>query len=68
MTEAAVTAGCGNDCKTTIARLKQVVWARERDLKDCANELCYRCGAYQQEHAGACNGCRWAPIRRGEYE
>ena len=30
-----------------------------RDLKDCRNELCLRCGEYKQRHLGACDGCRW---------
>ena len=30
-----------------------------RDLKDCRNELCLRCGDYKQRHLGACDGCRW---------
>lgn len=30
-----------------------------RDLKDCRNELCFRCGEYKQRHLGACDGCRW---------
>ena len=30
-----------------------------RNLKDCRNELCLRCGDYHQRHMGACSGCRW---------
>ena len=30
-----------------------------RDLKDCRNELCLKCGEYKQRHNGACDGCRW---------
>ena len=30
-----------------------------RDLKDCRNELCLKCGEYKQRHLGACDGCRW---------
>jgi hypothetical protein len=30
-----------------------------RDLKDCRNELCLRCGEYKRQHLGACDGCRW---------
>lgn len=29
------------------------------DLKDCKNELCWRCGEYEKKHEGACDGCRW---------
>ena len=30
-----------------------------RELKDCRNELCLRCGSYKQAHLGACDGCKW---------
>lgn len=31
----------------------------QQDIKDMHNELCLKCGNYQREHLGACNGCRW---------
>lgn len=31
----------------------------ESELKTCRNELCLRCGSYNQAHLGACDGCRW---------
>ena len=31
----------------------------KRNLKDCRNELCLRCGDYKMQHKGACDGCRW---------
>lgn len=31
----------------------------KRDLKDCRNELCLKCGNYREAHNGACDGCRW---------
>ena len=31
----------------------------ERDLRDCRNELCLRCGSYKTAHLGSCDGCRW---------
>ena len=31
----------------------------ERDLRDCRNELCLKCGNYHEAHNGACDGCRW---------
>ena len=40
------------DAEITIKRLK-------RDLKDCRNELCLRCGDYLNRHQGAYDGCRW---------
>lgn len=40
------------DAEHRIERLK-------RDLKDCRNELCLKCGEYKRSHLGACDGCRW---------
>ena len=31
----------------------------QRDLKDCRNELCLKCGNYKFSHCGNCDGCRW---------
>lgn len=31
----------------------------ERDLRDCRNELCLRCGEYKTKHLGSCKYCRW---------
>ena len=36
-----------------------------KDMKDCVNELCRMCGLYQNQHKGACDDCRWLPVRRG---
>lgn len=36
-----------------------------KDFRDCVNELCLKCGAYHNEHNGACDGCRWLKPRRG---
>lgn len=33
-----------------------------RDLRDCRNELCLKCGEYKQRHLGACDGCRWKEV------
>jgi len=33
-----------------------------RDLKDCRNELCLKCGDYKFAHKGACDGCRWKDV------
>lgn len=43
---------------------KEMTLAKEiirlsRDLKDCRNELCLKCGDYKLAHKGACDGCRW---------
>ena len=42
-----------------IERLIEETERLRRDLKDCRNELCLRCGQYKQKHSGACEGCRW---------
>ncbi len=39
----------------------------ERLCKCAANELCLQCGLYSREHLGACNGCRWLAIKRGDF-
>ena len=31
----------------------------ERELRDCRNTLCLKCGAFVGEHLGACDECRW---------
>ena len=30
-----------------------------KELKECCNELCLRCGNYHESYAGACDGCRF---------
>lgn len=35
-------------------------------LCEAGNELCYKCGQYQREHLGACDGCRWQHVKSGE--
>lgn len=40
----------------------------KRLLKNCVNELCYRCGEYRNEHLGACDGCKWKEVRCGDDE
>lgn len=31
----------------------------QRELKNCRNELCLKCGNYKEAHLGACNDCRY---------
>ena len=52
------------DMGIEIVMLKADVASLRSDLKDCANELCLMCGAYKREHEGACDQCRWLPIRK----
>ena len=35
------------------------------ELKDCRNELCFKCGMYKTQHLGSCDGCRWQLKREG---
>lgn len=42
-----------------IERLVEETERLRRDLKDCRNELCLRCGEYKTAHLGSCDGCRW---------
>ena len=55
-----------DEINETIGRLKIIRKQLEdahkvitRDLHDCCNELCLRCGNYREKHLGACDGCRW---------
>jgi len=34
-------------------------------LSDCVNFLCYKCGAYEREHLGACDLCKWKAVKEG---
>lgn len=34
----------------------------ERELRDCRNELCLKCGDYKKRHLGACDRCRWKDV------
>lgn len=50
-----------------IVRLKTELKDARKLAKECANELCLRCGDYQREHLGACEGCRWKAVRHGDF-
>ena len=30
-----------------------------KELENCRNELCLKCGAYRDSHLGACDDCRY---------
>ena len=42
-----------------IMELYTKVVSLEKELKNCRNELCLRCGSYREAHKGACDGCRY---------
>jgi len=45
--------------RKTMQEAAEAIKKLERDLHDCRNELCLKCGSYKQKHNGACDGCRW---------
>lgn len=49
-----------------LSEVKAELAKTKKELKRCVNELCYQCGKYQNEHLGACNGCRWKAVRNGD--
>lgn len=51
---------------TELSEVKAELEKTRKELKRCVNELCYRCGKYQNEHLGACSGCKWRVIRNGD--
>lgn len=55
-----------NELTDLLANQRKIIDKYKRQLKDCVNELCYRCGDYKEEHLGRCNGCKWRVIRNGD--
>lgn len=55
----ALTAGKNHDLEKLYAESAMAIRSLLRDLKDCRNELCLKCGDYKLAHKGACDGCRW---------
>ena len=49
-----------------IVRLKTELMEARGLAKEAVNELCLRCGGYQWEHEGRCDGCRWKAVRCGD--
>ena len=47
--------GLLNDLQEALDTIDQ----KSKELKDCRNELCYKCGEYKTAHLGSCEGCRW---------
>lgn len=47
----------------TLENLTELLRKTGKELKDCVNELCLKCGDYKEEHLGACDGCRWKEVR-----
>ena len=55
----AMIAGTNHDLEKLYAEASSAIRRLRRDLKDCRNELCLKCGDYKLAHKGACDGCRW---------
>jgi len=51
------------DLERQLEQIKQRLAEEEERLNDCVNELCYVCNKYENEHEGACDGCRWRDYR-----
>ena len=51
--------GLLNDLQEALDTIEQ----NGKELKDCRNELCYKCGGYRSKDAFICDDCRW---RSGE--
>lgn len=37
-------------------------------LMDCVSELCLKCGKYETEHEGSCDGCKWYQLKTDGYK
>ena len=55
--------GTAPEISLHVMTLVSAISNMESDLHDCVNELCLRCGQYQTEHLGSCDGCRWKRVK-----
>lgn len=60
---------CCVDCLDKLHKqAADAIEALMKDLNDCRNELCLKCGIYKDRHLGACNGCRWQSVEEKDDE
>jgi len=52
--------------KVTIQGLLESCDRLQKELRNCRNELCLKCGAFSKCHLGACDDCRYRHC--GEWE
>ena len=52
----------GADFQSLMDQAASAIERQAKNLRDCRNELCFRCGAYKERHNGACDGCRWKDV------
>lgn len=50
----------------TIVDDTATIYRLQKELKNCRNELCQKCGNYHESYAGACDSCRYKS--GGEWE
>ena len=49
----------GHDYEKKCDQVAKQIKKMAKENATLRNELCRQCGKYQQEHDGACDGCRW---------
>lgn len=49
----------------TAAKLKELLEAREKELKECVGEMCELCRTYRLTSDESCKWCKWKAIREG---
>ena len=57
---------CQKDYECAVFERDMVRKQNERlliSLKDCANELCLKCGKHRNSHLGACDDCKWKDVK-----
>ena len=48
------------ECEPNLKReAVDAIEALQKELRNCRDELCLKCGNYRDAHKGACNGCRY---------
>lgn len=57
---------CQRDFECSQLEVKMLREQNDRlmvSLRDCANDLCQKCGKYRNEHLGVCEGCKWKEVK-----
>lgn len=60
---------CQKDFECASMELELVRKQNEKllvSLRDCANELCVKCGRYVNDHLGSCDSCKWKAVKEWE--
>ena len=62
---------CQKDYECAVMERDLVRKQNERllfSLKDCANELCIKCGKHRNSHLGSCDDCKWKSVKDWELD